>query len=111
MFSGAATVNISGCTFSDNEGGDGGAIFAGGSTVVIINSTFNGNFAEEAGGGIYNDESEVFVTNATFSGNQAPVVIAGAVPAVTESNGACIATPLCNNGRQKFDLRRQRERR
>jgi hypothetical protein len=92
LFSGAATVNISGCTFSDNEGGDGGAIFAGGSTVVIINSTFNGNFAEEAGGGIYNDESEVFVTNATFSGNQAPVVIAGAVPAVTESNGACIAS-------------------
>jgi len=92
LFSGGANVNIAGCTFSDNEGGDGGAIFAGGSTVVIINSTFTGNFAEGQGGGLYNDESEVSVTNATFSGNQAPVVDAGAVPAVTESNGACIAT-------------------
>ena len=111
MFSGGATVNISGCTFSDNEAEDGGAIFAGGSTVVIINSTFNGNYAEEAGGGIYNDESEVSVTNATFSGNQAPVVIAGAVPADHGIERCMHCYPLCNNGRQKFDLRRQRERR
>ena len=92
LFSDASNVSIAGCTFSDNEALDGGAIFAGGSTVAIINSTFTGNFVFDAGGGIFSAESDVSVTNATFSGNQAPSPDAGAVPAITESNGAGIAS-------------------
>ena len=93
LYSDESTVSIGGCTFNDNLSAEGSALYAASSTVVIINSTFTDNNAFEAGGGIYNYESEVYVTNATFSGNQAPVVIAGAMPAEdTPSNGACIAT-------------------
>jgi hypothetical protein len=92
LYADASTVSIAGCTFNENLSDEGSAIYADDSDFVIINSTFTNNNAFDAGGGIYNYESEVSVTNSTFSGNEAPVFIAGAVPALTESNGACIAS-------------------
>jgi predicted outer membrane repeat protein len=93
------TLNITNCTFSDNESltNGGGAIsimgnmtvtnstfsgnssrYAGGiwswnsKTRNITNSTFIGNRATEGGGGaIYNQQGTLNVTNSTFSGNSA----------------------------------------
>jgi hypothetical protein len=92
LYADASTVSIEGCTFNDNLSDEGSAIYADNSDFAIINSTFTDNNAFEAGGGIFNYESAMFVTNSTFSGNGAPIPDDTAVPAITESNGACIVT-------------------
>jgi hypothetical protein len=60
------------CIFTNNHanGGNGGAIYADGATVIINDSTFSGNSADW-GGVAYRGTWEV--TNGTFSGNSASI--------------------------------------
>jgi predicted outer membrane repeat protein len=67
-------LTISGCAFTLNEARYGGAIFAGGSSVVgIANSSFIQNKAQLYGGGLYmnNDLSSVTIINTAFDKNTA----------------------------------------
>lgn len=71
----AATLNISGNTFSSNTAvsdsvGDGGALFVA-CNAEILNNTFVGNTANHNGGGLFadNDTNPVLVTNNTFYNN------------------------------------------
>jgi len=66
------TVRVSDSIFSNNTSpvNDGGGIQVYYSTLLITNTTFNGNHADQ-GGGIYSYDSDVTVTNSTFSGNSA----------------------------------------
>jgi hypothetical protein len=80
------TLTISGCNFTNNTswysgyissllGGDGGAIYNGIGTVVINNSTLDGNIAtgsrQAFGGAIYNESGTVRISNTTLNGNSA----------------------------------------
>ena len=80
------TLTISDCHFTNNTswysgyistllGGDGGAIYNGIGTVVINNSTLNGNIAtgsrQAFGGAIYNESGTVRISNSTLDGNTA----------------------------------------
>ncbi len=66
----ATGVSVNNVVFSGNvsTGGAGGAIYNGGMTVTVTNSTFAGN--QGYGGALLNDGSGTLtVTNSTFSGN------------------------------------------
>jgi len=80
------TLTISGCNFTNNTswysgyissllGGDGGAIYNGIGTVVINDSTLDGNIAtgsrHASGGAIYNESGTVTISNSTLHGNTA----------------------------------------
>jgi fibronectin-binding autotransporter adhesin len=67
------TLTVSNSTFSGNSAGYvGGGISNGdGSTLTVSNSTFFGNHADIYGGGIYNSLGTVVVSNSTFDGNSA----------------------------------------
>ena len=87
------TLNVTNCTFLDNNaiggfgteiggGGVGGAIANLGGTLTVSNSTFSGNQATGGasagkggngqGGAIFTDSADAMsITNSTFSGNQA----------------------------------------
>ena len=70
----AGVLTITGATFTQNAARYGGAIFAGGSSVVsIANTTFVQNNAHLFGGGLYmnNDLSSVTILNAAFDKNTA----------------------------------------
>ncbi len=74
----AGTLTINNCTFSDNFGSGGGAIYnAGGystgGTLTINNSTFSDNTGAN-GGAIENDGGTVTINNSTFAGNLAEVL-------------------------------------
>lgn len=79
-------LNVTNCTFSDNETGidnEGGGIYNQAySIATVTNSTFSGNKGPFSG--ILNErEGELFVTNTTFSGNTSnfyyPTVEGGAI--------------------------------
>ncbi|HIE02330.1 MAG TPA: hypothetical protein EYP59_18950 [Thiotrichaceae bacterium] len=66
------TVNITNCTFSQNQSPNGGGIYNDGGTIAISNSTFSNNQATSGnGGGIYNEGGTITISNSTFSNNQA----------------------------------------
>lgn len=68
-FSNLGTLNISGCTFSDNNSSNtGGAIYNGG-TLTISNSTFSGNSAPY--GGAIDEAGLLTIEGSTFAGNSA----------------------------------------
>lgn len=70
----SGVLTITGSTFTQNAARYGGAIFAGGSSVVsIANSAFNQNNAQLYGGGLYmnSDLSNVTITNVAFDKNTA----------------------------------------
>jgi hypothetical protein len=70
IYAGGTTLTIENSTFSSNEANFGGAILANVGTVTITNSTFADNHAD-VGGAIYNDGATVLLTNDTFDGNTA----------------------------------------
>jgi predicted outer membrane repeat protein len=63
------TINITGITFTDGKGGNGGVIMNGGN-LTINNSTFINNTADN-GGAIYNDRGNLTITNSIFINNTA----------------------------------------
>jgi predicted outer membrane repeat protein len=66
------TINVTDCTFSNNQANNGSAIYNDGGTVTITNSTFSNNQATTGNGGaIYNDNGTVTISHSTFSNNQA----------------------------------------
>lgn len=84
---GASGATIQRCTFTENQGRRGGAIYnPAGTSSLISNCTFVNNKAYE-GGGIYNtayengeiysDSTSLTVINSLFSGNQATYVGGG----------------------------------
>ncbi|MFW6074494.1 MAG: choice-of-anchor Q domain-containing protein [Chloroflexota bacterium] len=63
---------ISNSTFTDNSGGDGGAIvILSQAGTTITNSTFEGNEARANGGAIFVYDGSVSVANSTFANNSA----------------------------------------
>ncbi len=63
------TLRVSGATFTDNTGPDGGAIYGTGS-VNVTDSTFTRNSAE-LGGAVYLQFGKQDITRCQFSGNTA----------------------------------------
>ena len=84
-----ATASISGCTFSGNTAGAGGAVyndtFGGAVSVAEISGcTFSGNTAEAEGGAIWNDgvmtvAEAVFKCNSVIASDSEPVQRGGAI--------------------------------
>lgn len=71
ILSGAVNLVISDSTFTANTAQDGGGVYAtGGPAAQIVNSTFSGNTATNSGGGVNGNAA---VTNSTFSGNTAVI--------------------------------------
>jgi hypothetical protein len=72
----ASTVTVRSSTFITNRtisGANGGGMDSwGGSTALVVNSTFTGNSARERGGGILNYGSTMTVINSTLSANSGP---------------------------------------
>lgn len=70
IFSRFGTLNIERSTISHNSSGTkGGGLYRRGGDADFINSTFNGNSAQE-GGGVYLTQAGAAFINATISGNQ-----------------------------------------
>lgn len=85
------TVNIYGCSLTQNSGYYGGAINLGGGSVNIDRSVLSGNTASESGGAIYGYQNDFYltITNSLIVGNLA-------------SNGGssavyCVSTPAHNH--------------
>jgi uncharacterized repeat protein (TIGR01451 family)/CSLREA domain-containing protein len=68
---GTGTLNITGCTFSGNNGTEGGAIHLQNNTTNVTNTTISGNFSSSlyGGGGIANYNSALTLINSTVTGN------------------------------------------
>jgi len=85
VWSGGGTLTITRSTFSDNStflGGSsgevaGGGLYAWGSHVKVVDSTFHRNGATR-GGGLFNRAGTISVTGSTFSGN-ASITDGGAI--------------------------------
>ena len=73
IYNSYGTLIISGCTFYENTGYNGGGIFnLGSGSVTVTNSTFSSNSAEYKGGGIINfNDGILTISHSTFSGNTA----------------------------------------
>jgi hypothetical protein len=69
---GFSLLTVSNSTFSGNTcaNGRGTAIYVGGGTAAVSNSSFAGNFGGN-GGGIYNLSGSVTIINSTFASNRA----------------------------------------
>ncbi len=81
--SAAATLTVTGCTFTNNDtwGGTstGGAIYSDG-ILTVADSAFIGNFGYWAGGAVYSDAGGALtVTGSTFQDNQAYLGGGGAI--------------------------------
>ena len=64
------TVQIKNCTFTNNSGTAGGAIYTYRAFIVITNCSFYDNSSNEGGGGaIYSDISNLTVDNCIFNNN------------------------------------------
>ncbi len=74
-----ATVTVTACRFTDNEGNLGGAIYNAASP-TLVNCLFNGNSANFVGGAIYNEigRNALRLTNCTLIQNSA-VIAGGAI--------------------------------
>jgi hypothetical protein len=72
IFTSDASLTITNSTFTNNVGGDGGAIAVEGGlgTVIITGSTFSANTASTDGGALH-DDTTMTVINSTFTGNTA----------------------------------------
>ncbi len=64
-----STLDITGCTFSNNNSSSGGAIYSQ-SAVTVSNSIFSGN-SSGSGGAIKLNDGALVITGSTFSGNSA----------------------------------------
>lgn len=68
---GGATAVFMGCTFVDNTGEYGGAIYAAFGTLTLENCTFDANSALNNGGAIDSENDTLTITNCVFIGNVA----------------------------------------
>ncbi|OQD58824.1 adhesin-like protein [Methanobrevibacter arboriphilus JCM 13429 = DSM 1125] len=59
------------CTFANNTGRDGGAIYNYGSNIIIINNNFINSYATSNGGAIYNYGANAIINNNNFTNNTA----------------------------------------
>src|SRR5262249_23588606 len=67
-------LSVTNCLFSGNKAlGGGGAIRNNGTSLIVTNCTFNSNFTTSFGGGIFNSAGtgSLVVANSTFNGNTA----------------------------------------
>ena len=72
------SVNISSCIFENNTAPMGGAIQVKGNNVKIVNSTFNGNNADDTdGGALYIMGNDALIINSSFDKNYARNIGAG----------------------------------
>ncbi|MEL6191054.1 MAG: right-handed parallel beta-helix repeat-containing protein, partial [Bacteroidota bacterium] len=71
VYSLGSLLTLSRCIFQSNvaDDVDGGAIFASESKLLIDNSLFFNNFAEQSAGAIYASKSGLVISNTTFSQN------------------------------------------
>ena len=92
--SASGTVNIAGCTLSNNFAAvSGGGVFNGTTgTVNVTDSTLEANSSLNGGGILNNSTGTVNVTNSTVSGNFAPGP-PGGIEGVTSTGGG-----ICNAG-------------
>ncbi|NLA90490.1 MAG: right-handed parallel beta-helix repeat-containing protein, partial [Synergistaceae bacterium] len=76
--SNGAAVELENCTFFENSAaaeaghkGRGGAVFLTGSktSLIVVNSTFFGNEAKDAGSGLYGERGKITAVNCIFFGN------------------------------------------
>lgn len=76
--SNGAAVELENCTFFENSAtaeaghkGHGGAVFLTGSStsLTVVNSTFSGNEAKDAGSGLYGERGKITAVNCIFFGN------------------------------------------
>lgn len=82
-----AALVVDGMTFESNTSSQGGAIYTGGATLVVSNSTFVGNVATgtsgNGGGGAIYSAGETTIVNTTFSGNHSVQNSGGGAISVT----------------------------
>lgn len=73
IFTSEADLTVTNSTFIGNNAGDGGAVSAegGSGTITITGSTFANNVATTNGGAIHNDDTMILI-NDTFTGNSGP---------------------------------------
>lgn len=64
-------TTITGSTFRNNRGSQGGAIFNVSSEITISDSIFSNNWAYQRGGAIYVGGGQVTISNSSFDGNSA----------------------------------------
>ena len=58
--------------FAANSASRGGAIYAEGASVTVMNSQFSGNIARTTGGALYcASQSQLTIMNSTFTANMA----------------------------------------
>jgi len=98
------TVNLTGCNFTNNEGGDGGAIHTrDGGTATLTGCTFTNNIATgNSGGAIYNLGSRTSLTDCIFEGNLA-VNWGGAIFNEGTLYGAILTVDNCTFINNKVD--------
>jgi hypothetical protein len=71
----SSSPTLTNCTFSGNNGGNGGGIYNNNSSPILKDCTFSGNVNGGNGGGIFNDgTSSSIVTNCAFIGNSSSTV-------------------------------------
>jgi hypothetical protein len=100
------TINVENCTFTNNKGASGAAIYLNttASNSIIIDSTFNNNNARynntnseyPEGGAIDSHASNTLIQNCSFTGNSA-IHDAGAVSFARSSNNTIINSTFTNN--------------
>ncbi|MBN2549930.1 MAG: CSLREA domain-containing protein [Anaerolineales bacterium] len=76
------TLTILNSTFTGNravQAGSGGGVYNYWGTLTIINSTFFDNHVNGAGGGVFGNHADVIIANSTFSGNSAQTEGGGAI--------------------------------
>ena len=68
-----ASVTVQNSYFYENSGNVGGAIWGQTSTITIVGCTFAKNTAQANGGAVYNDSGSLTVRNSTLVGNSAAI--------------------------------------
>ena len=74
----SGTLAVTDSTFSDNSAGEGGGIYNQAGMITLTGSTFNSNIAGR-GGGIRNAGGTLTVTDSTFSDNRANSIVGGGI--------------------------------
>jgi predicted outer membrane repeat protein len=64
-------LTLTNCTFKNNEGQDGGALYNSGTQATFSTCTFIANKAHQDGGALYNYRSSLTVASSLFAGNTA----------------------------------------
>jgi predicted outer membrane repeat protein len=96
------TLDIIGCTFSNNSASSwGGAIYSIGTAVNITNSVFSGNSAS-GGGAMLLDGGTLDISGSTFSGNNATTAAGAGALELDGGNVTIDKTSFLNNSAPYF---------